>query len=197
MGIEMALSVICPACGKSLRMPETAAGRSVTCPACQKRFSITIAEKTSEPVRPLPEWLPVPSSNPIENNLPSSISIPKTRPKYSGLGIASFLIGLLVGALYVIVVFVFAVGMAKPSHRSNDFGPSQNDIQNTALAGGFSLMCLGCMSLPICIVGAGLGLVGLIAHRDQNNLFSWIGLFINGVVVLGVVGLYVLARLST
>jgi hypothetical protein len=50
---------------------------------------------------------------------------------------------------------------------------------------------LNCMSVPLCLVGVGLGLVGLIAHRDCNHLFTWIGLLGNGVVILGVVGLYV------
>ena len=38
-------------------------------------------------------------------------------------------------------------------------------------------------------------MVGLIAHRDCNHQFTWIGLIGNGVVIFGVVGLYVVGAL--
>jgi hypothetical protein len=41
------------------------------------------------------------------------------------------------------------------------------------------------MNIPLCLVGIGLALVALIAHRDRNNLFSWIGLFVNSAVIIG------------
>jgi len=46
--------------------------------------------------------------------------------------------------------------------------------------------------LPLCLVGIGLAITALVAHKDANNLFAWIGLYGNGVVILGTIGLYVL-----
>jgi hypothetical protein len=52
------------------------------------------------------------------------------------------------------------------------------------------------MSLPMCLVGVGLALVGLIAHPDSNHLFSWIGLIANGAVILGLIGLFMLTAVG-
>ena len=51
------------------------------------------------------------------------------------------------------------------------------------------------MSVPVCLVGVGLAVVALVAHRDRNQLFSWIGLIGNGVVILGVLGVFMLGAM--
>jgi len=49
----------------------------------------------------------------------------------------------------------------------------------TLVAGGMAMFCMNFMSVPICLVGAGLGFVGLVAYRDRNHVFTWIGLLGN------------------
>jgi hypothetical protein len=49
------------------------------------------------------------------------------------------------------------------------------------------------MSIPLCLVGLGLAIVGLVAHRSHNHVFTWMGLFGNGVVILLVLGVYFLS----
>jgi hypothetical protein len=57
------------------------------------------------------------------------------------------------------------------------------------------MYCFNIMSVPLCLVGIGLALVALIAHKGCNQLFSWIGLFGNAVVIMGVLGVYVHSQL--
>jgi hypothetical protein len=64
-------------------------------------------------------------------------------------------------------------------------------LKGNVLAGGMSMACLNIMSIPLCLVGLGLGVVGLVAHRDRNHLFTWIGLLGYGVVIFGVLALFV------
>src|SRR5262249_24544801 len=106
------------------------------------------------------------------------------RNHHSGLGMASFVIALLVGGLDVILAVAIATGIARSQTRAG--------LQNEVLGGGMAMYCLNCMSVPLCLVGVGLAIVGLVAHRDRNHLFTWIGLLGNGVVILGVLGLFVL-----
>jgi hypothetical protein len=66
------------------------------------------------------------------------------------------------------------------------------DLKVTVMRGFMSLVCLNVVSVPLCLVGVGLAIVGLVAHGDRNHLFSWIGLFGNGAVLVGVLGLLLL-----
>jgi hypothetical protein len=95
---------------------------------------------------------------------------------------ASFVIALVIGGLDVIMA-VIITGNISQSRTSEDF-------KAQFFSGGLGMLCFNCMSLPACLAGAGLAVVGLIAHPKRNHLFTWIGLFGNGVVVLGVVGFY-------
>jgi hypothetical protein len=118
---------------------------------------------------------------------------------HSGLGIASFIIALLVGGMDVLLILIVALNIASSARQaqppySYGLSPGEN-IKANALGGALSVVCLNFMSVPVCLVGLGLGLVALIAHRERNQLFSWIGLLGNGVVILAVVGLFVLASL--
>jgi hypothetical protein len=112
------------------------------------------------------------------------------------LGIASFLIALLVGGLDVILALVIVTGIARSAPHGRNSG-DLDELKANVIGGGIAMYCLNCMSVPLCLVGAGLAFVGLVAHRGQNHVFSWIGLFGNGVVILGVVGLYLLATMTT
>jgi hypothetical protein len=113
-----------------------------------------------------------------------------THQKHSGLGMGSFIIALLVGGLDLILAVAIVTGIATSAS-----GPRPNSADNLKaemMAGGMAMVCLNCMSVPVCLVGLGLAIVGLIGHRDRNHLFTWIGLFGNGVVVLAILGLFVL-----
>jgi hypothetical protein len=102
--------------------------------------------------------------------------------KHSGLGIAAFLIALLIGGLDLIVAIISATAMV---------GRTQVEAQAIGTAGGIALLFLHYLSLPLCVLGAGLGLVALIAHRNRNNLFSWIGLCGNGLVIVSILAMHV------
>jgi hypothetical protein len=122
--------------------------------------------------------------------------------KHSGLGIASFLIALLVGGLDVMLAIVIVTQIArsaKPPTQTGygaSYSSMQDRLRDNVLAGGMAMICLNCLSVPICLVGVGLGVVGLIAQRGQNHLFTWIGVLGNGVVIVGVIGLYILGTLA-
>jgi hypothetical protein len=124
---------------------------------------------------------------------PSSV----TYQKHSALGIASFVIAVLVGGLNVILTVVIATNMAHSGERNMPLRIPDNrvDLESKVMAGGASWICLNCMSIPLCLVGVAMGFVGLIAHRGQNHVFTWLGLLGNGVVILSVVGLYVLVNM--
>jgi hypothetical protein len=113
-----------------------------------------------------------------------------TVPKHSGLGMASFVIALLVGGLDVVLAVVIVAGIARTDARHADMQAWKERVGEQILAGGMAMVCLNCMSIPLCLVGVGLALVGLIGQRGHAQLFSWIGLLGNGVVILGVLGLY-------
>jgi hypothetical protein len=82
------------------------------------------------------------------------------------LGIASFIIALLVGGLDVLLAVVIAAGIARSSPRSPQ-------LREDIISGGMALVCLNCMSIPLCLVGVGLALAGLIAHQNRNHHFTW------------------------
>jgi hypothetical protein len=119
-----------------------------------------------------------------------------THQKHSGLGIASFLIALLVVGLDILLAVVIAVGIAK-SGRGGYSPGYREDLRTNVMGGGMALLCLNCMSVPLCLVGVGMAVAGLIAHRGYNHLLTWIGLVGNGTVILGVCGLYLLGALMT
>jgi hypothetical protein len=115
---------------------------------------------------------------------PQDDSVREHLPPHSGLGIASFLIAMLVGGMDMMLAAVIALNIATASR--------QHDVELQFVGGGMSLMCLNCASVPLCLVGAGLGIVGLVAQRGRNHLFTWMALLGNSVVILGVLGIYFL-----
>lgn len=172
----------CPVCRADVGVSEEELGRMVSCHRCGSSFAAIqatglAAGLPSSPPRDFPD---------LSDEAPY-YSAPR---KHSGLGIASFLIALLIGGLDVILALVIAVNMARSSgHKDVD------RLSYQAAGGGLAMYCLNCMSVPLCLVGFGLGLVGLIAQRDRNHVFSWMGLLGNGIVILVVVGLYVIGAM--
>ena len=49
----MAIEFECTSCGKTLRVPDTAAGKTVTCPECQTRVRVPAAAPDVEPAVPV------------------------------------------------------------------------------------------------------------------------------------------------
>lgn len=52
----MPISLICPTCGKTLKAPDAAAGKTGTCPGCKSKFTVPMPEPepVEEPMAPLP-----------------------------------------------------------------------------------------------------------------------------------------------
>jgi hypothetical protein len=117
---------------------------------------------------------------------------PDRERKHSGLGIASFIIAVLVIGLDVVLGVAITVRIA----RSSSGESGVEDLRDAALSGGIAMFCLNCMNVPLCLVGVGLAVTGLIANRGCNHVFSWIGLLGNGVIILAVIGLYVFGAMT-
>jgi hypothetical protein len=117
--------------------------------------------------------------------------------KHSGLGIASFVIAGLVGGLDVILAVVIATGIARSGPRRAEIVNVKANIMANAVAGGVAMYCMNCMSIPLCLVGVGLAVAALVSERGQYHLFTWIGLLGNGVIIVGVVGLYLLGAMMS
>jgi hypothetical protein len=103
--------------------------------------------------------------------------------KHSGLGIASFAIGLSVGVFECALVLV--AGMIEVSTP----GGIDEDSPATMLLGLAILACLA-----IAMLGIGLGVAGLLQRRSK--LFAALGVAIGLLVVLGVAGLMVVGLMA-
>ena len=104
---------------------------------------------------------------------------------HSGIGIASLLLGIL-SVLGLVATVVVGVVMT-----ANDPGALENENSPATLAlGACALACL-----LLSLVGVGLGIGGLV-QRDRKRVFAWIGLTLNAVILLLVVGLMVVGALS-
>jgi hypothetical protein len=182
--------IACLKCGQRLQIPEPPpqprpTSKTVLAPLLDGP-SKSEGIKAAPP--PLPKSPPDPasaddSSFEVPTATSTSSASPAGRREHSGLGMASFIFALLVGGLDLIVGFIIVLRMA-----SSADGPN---LLFAALSGAMALACLNVLSIPLCLVGGGLAFVGLVAHRDRNHLFSWIGLLGNGAVIVCVIGLYV------
>ena len=202
----------CPICMREMKGPDGFAGKKITCPDCGQKIIIpptpkakpaaankTTLGKVEESVSITPFTPSVrPSvrqaaSPPAGSRQVASPPVAATAPpkEHSALGIASFLIALLVGGLDVILIFIIAVNMATVRGQA-----IRQEFTTQAIGGGISLYCLNCLSLPLCLVGVGLGFVALVTQRDRNHLFSWIGVLGNGAVILFAIGFYVLLKIG-
>lgn len=209
----------CPRCKSKFTIRSSDAGKTIKCPTCTqwlrapefptKLSSVPPSANQQCGIRPPP--LPQansPTTSPFafdplasdraspplrqhaesENLDSSDDNTVDTESNHSGLGIASFLIALVVGGLDIILAVAIAAGIAGSGPRQPN--PFQPNLHQNMLAGGVAFFCFNCMSLPLCLTGAGLGFVALVVHRNRDHVFTWIGLLGNGVVILGVVGFY-------
>lgn len=213
--------VACPKCGQRVLVPNpvkpAAANKTVLGTALPESNSPVAANSTVPDSRPLSPPQPLPSLPPptaAAVPAPQNTALSSAKPsgdvgpewlgalrkkwgisgsdqKHSGLGIASFLIALMVGGLHIVLAVIVAISILHSSRREG-----LQAAGDTFVGGGVSLVCLNCASLPVCLVGVGLAVVALVAHKDCNHLFTWIGLLGNGVVVLGVIAFYLLAGLK-
>jgi hypothetical protein len=94
------------------------------------------------------------------------------RSGHSGMGIASFVIGVL-ALLGLVLALASLVAAIKAS------GGHLDDHGAAAVGAGLILMLVGLLGL----VGAGLGIAGVM-QRVQRRLFAILGLCFNGPVVL-------------
>jgi hypothetical protein len=172
--------VSCPGCGRAIQLRPHELSLVIECAACNLCFS-----PSGPPVPPpVPrQWPSGPSASPSAAD--DDVALAQA---HSGLGIASFILALLVGGLDVMLAVMIATRIAHSAPRS---GADLAELKADMLTGGMAMACLNFMSVPLCLVGVGLAFVGLIAHRDRNHLFNWIGLFGNGVVIFGVLAFWV------
>ncbi len=104
--------------------------------------------------------------------------------KHSGLGIASFIVSLMVGAVEFLVIM--AAGIIEATT------PGGMDEQSMA-AIVVGLFILG--GLMANMAGVGLGIAGLV-QRDRKKVFSTLGLVFNGTAILGIVMLMVIGTMA-
>jgi hypothetical protein len=100
---------------------------------------------------------------------------------------ASFLIAMLVGGLDVVLGLIVVARVAGSK--------GQHEVYETVHGGSMAIVCLNCLSVPVCLVGVGLAIMALVAHKGRNHVFTWFGLGVNSLVILAVLGLYWIALL--
>jgi len=190
--------IACLNCGQRLRVPHQLApppptSKTVLAPIVGADGRVPSAVPASDAVIELPSSAivgPAPSGKPSPPALPAAapsdlaetvntalgrlrLLSPETK-KHSGLGIASFVIALSVGAWAAILVLLIVAGFA-----SREAGLVVSPL-------------LQCMTIvPVCLPGAALGVVGLLAQRDRAHLFTWLGLLGNIGVMLAIIALFV------
>lgn len=105
--------------------------------------------------------------------------------KHSALGIASFVIGLIVGLLLcILVVIAGMITASQPEIVAEESVPM-------ILLG---LLVLG--GLVVNLVGVGLGIAGLF-QQQRKKLFPILGVATNVLIVLGICGLMVLGGMQS
>ncbi|NLD44028.1 MAG: hypothetical protein GX657_11105 [Chloroflexi bacterium] len=110
-----------------------------------------------------------------------------SRKRHSGYGIASFVISLV--AILTLVLF-FAAGLGVLTAGAS------SDSTMTA-AGGMALFAFSICGAPLVgIVGIALGIMG-IRDRDRKRSFAVVGLVLNSLIAVGLIGLYLASFLST
>jgi hypothetical protein len=189
-GSSATLTCSCPHCGRAGIPFEMHEAHTVCeCARCGGKFT-PLGGAVADGFGPGPAPSPDPFDNlsapePPEYQPYARAGEQAALPKHSGLGMASFVIALLVGGLDVVLAVAIATGIARSAPR-DDWG----EFQFRLVSGGVAMYCMNCTSIPLCLVGVGLAVVGMVAHRDHNHLFSRIGLLGNGVVILGVLGFH-------
>ena len=206
--------MICRGCGRSIHVPLDELGTMIECSKCGSLFQATTAGQTHVPEQAPADSLDsmellglVPDtgldrakrtptadganettaqgsgSGDIDEFAQLIVHDGKSQRqiKHSGLGMASFIIAMLVGGMELILGLLAVAGVANS-------GPSKEEIVGSAVAGSMAMLCLTFLCLPLSLVGGGLGVVALVAHKQRNHLFTWIGVIGNGIIVLIVLG---------
>lgn len=107
--------------------------------------------------------------------------LPPEPQKHSGVGIASFIIGMVVGGVQLVLVVVAAAMVMG--------GASEDSPQ---------MMVVGCsflVGMAANLVGIVLGIVGAV-QKNRKKVFSILGLTINALVLLGLLGLMVIGLVA-
>jgi len=157
----------CTNCGTL--MPAPAPGSSGACPNCGQLFETPAV--SDRPLRRDGRW-----------DEPEAGDAPYGRPRHlphSGLGIASFIIGLVVVVIVLLMILLIAV---LASNRAN---------RNTAETMGVMTGIFVCVGALASLVGLGLGMGGVF-QEDRNRTFAVIGLILNGLIILGTVALFII-----
>jgi hypothetical protein len=186
----------CPRCRIALKFPDNAAGRKVSCPECGRRLRLRVEwddpewedreDASHEPAARgfwrtvLGAFLPFLSESHVRQPQEGrhQTNPDGTEQKHSGYGIASFLIAVVVGGLNAFLLLAVAVNAASSGDRI--------DRRIEILEGGVSIATFNCISVPVCLVGVGLAVVAFTVHPRRNHGLTWFGLFVNGVVLIGV-----------
>jgi DNA-directed RNA polymerase subunit RPC12/RpoP len=180
------VNVKCPGCGRVIPLRADELDTLIECKRCDTRFVPSgrfggpaagpILGRQSEADYAEPE-----AGSPVGGVLGRG-------GNHSGLGMASFLIAVLVGGMDVVLGLIVVLNVAGSR--------GERGAEDSAFSGSLAMVCLNCLSIPLCLVGVGLAVMALIAHKGRNHLMTYIGLGVNAVVILGVLGLYVIGSVS-
>ena len=112
----------------------------------------------------------------------------ENRPKHSGIGIASFVIGLISILTVIISILVMVVGLADYVTPDGLVIPDEEEVtaNTTVLASAFLYL----FSLLLSILGVVLGIVGCVI-RNRRRVFAILGLVFNAFVALGTIVVFV------
>jgi hypothetical protein len=116
------------------------------------------------------------------------IPLRRRRKKHSGLGIGSFIIAMVVGGLDAILGLIVVLNV---SGSKGDW-----EVKERIVGGAMGMVCFNCLSIPLCLVGVGLAVAALIAQADRKHSMTYVGLLVNALVILAVLGLYTFGSVS-
>jgi hypothetical protein len=146
-------------------MEAPAAGTRAACPGCGQLF-----ETPADPDESAP---PFPRRGRPEYGYEGEGGYGRpAQGGHSGLGVASFIIGLVVIALtLLIIVLAVIVSVGSPPG-------------DTAYRMGMMVGTVVCGELVVCLVGVGLGIGGLF-QGNRSRTLAVIGVILNGLVLFG------------
>lgn len=142
------------------------------------------------------------ASQPAASGVPTEAKVnPDQRMKQSGLGIASFIISI-VSVVFLIVGFIFAFVLAAQITSEIGSGIPITDANTQALIESMMedsnsmvqiMLMIACLfgSVGVAFVGLILGIIGACSNKRRKT-FAVIGIVLNGLVVLGTVGLFII-----
>jgi hypothetical protein len=115
--------------------------------------------------------------------------------RQSGLGIASFIIGLV--SIVVMIIGFVAIVAALGDYIAPDGTIDPNDIDPMELGASMMVGILAIFgSLAVSFVGLILGIIGLVA-KNRRKVFGVIGVVLNALLIVGFLGLFVFGLLMS